>query len=97
MEPRVGLTTHPCWPGPLCLSKGLPLTVRGHDAHNQSEHLANPRALTVTCVFLSDYAPLVVPCLDFAHPVGLCWAASICSGWQGEADLNVCVWEDCIC
>lgn len=41
----MGLTTHSCLSGSLCLSKGLLLTVKVSDTHNQNEHLGNPGPL----------------------------------------------------
>lgn len=74
----------------------MPLTVGGLDAHNQSEHLANPGALACD-VYLPLQVRLFVSCLDSAHPVGLCRWPLFAVGGRGEADVNVYVWEDCIC
>jgi hypothetical protein len=42
MEPRVRLATHTVV-GLLCLSKGLPMTVRRNGTHNHGNHLLNLR------------------------------------------------------
>lgn len=67
------------------------LTVGGLDAHNQSEHLANPGALACD-VYLPLQLSLFVSCLDSAHPVGLYrWPQFAVGGMGGSRPQCVCL------